>query len=921
MDLDAAWLADPARMWPVTVDPDIQFPSEQDDTFVSTRDYANQNNSSQPDLRVGTYDWGGEVSESFLHFDSAMSQLTDKVITSASLSAYNYWSYSCNPTEVWLHALAQPWAGWSTTAWPGPAFYATALDAQSFANGYSGCGAGPNWATWNIPPEYMNAWAHGESPFYGFTLRASRTDALGWKRFRSSNYGDPSQRPALSVTYTLQPPGLSAVYPLQDAVVDTLTPTIWVRAVDPTHAPVLKYKFRTCLGTPAAPTGCVESGWGSEPSWVVPSGTLSWSTKQFWQLNVDNLTTQSGWQSPDGMYFTPVIAQPGVTSHLAGAPEGADLPGVNPQVGNYTSASTDADVAVVGPALSVTRTYNSQDTRINGAFGPGWSTPWDQRVDMDGDNSGSVVVTLASGLQVRFGQNHDGTYAAPPGRNLDLVHAAGSPGTWTLRDPSGSKRVFSDATGRLLSLTDADNRVQNYTYTGGAAQGANLALNKPTTSSGSLCDPGTPGSKAVNGTAADLYDKWCSFASSAWLQIDLGLSQTVSSIVVQHAGVAGEPTAYNTRDFDLQVSTNGSTWTTVAAVTGNTANQTTHEFAPTQARYVKLHVTTPSSNGDSATRIFEVKVYGGSSASPPAAWLSTVTNPVANRTLTVQWAGPRIRTVTTNTPATGESALTWTYNYTDLKLTSVCAPLRASACTSYGYTGGSHYRSTVLDANPAGYWPLGEASGTNAVNVAARTGGRTEPTAGSPWVRPVRWPGPRTPPRRSPGHPRCACLTRWSAQVGPSPWKLGSRPGPGRRATSGASRTRPPRRGRPCSMWVPMAPYAVSPRWPPCRDNCPAGAGTACSPREVRGPTGRRSCSRAATAVWPSRSAATRTGRYAYSANAWTSPARTPTCSLPSSSGIATVTGSRSGGRPAGAVCTTLARPRVWDSIRTRLSR
>ena len=41
----------------------------------------------------------------------------------------------------------------------------------------------------------------------------------------------------------------------------------------------------------------------------------------------------------------PVVPQPGITAHLAGAPEGADLAGVNPQVGNYATAGTDAKVA------------------------------------------------------------------------------------------------------------------------------------------------------------------------------------------------------------------------------------------------------------------------------------------------------------------------------------------------------------------------------------------------------------------------------------------------------------------------------------------------------------------------------------------------------------------------------------------------
>jgi YD repeat-containing protein len=177
---------------------------------------------------------------------------------------------------------------------------------------------------------------------------------------------------------------------------------------------------------------------------------------------VSNGSSESGWLGP--WWFTPTVAQPPVTSHLSGAPEGAEMPGVNPQVGNYATAATDATVTVAGPALSVTRTYNSQDLRTSGAFGAGWSTPWDQKVVTDADGSGNVVVTMASGVQTRFGHNPDGTYAPPRGQNLTLVGAT-SPVSWTLRDPSGYQRVF-DAAGRLSSVVDADGRTQTYTYVG-----------------------------------------------------------------------------------------------------------------------------------------------------------------------------------------------------------------------------------------------------------------------------------------------------------------------------------------------------------------------------------------------------------------------------------------------------------------------
>ncbi len=69
MALNEAWLGDPERVWPVTVDPLAGVGSAADDLFVSSRDYSWTNTSGFNDMTIGTYDWGGEKSASYLHFD------------------------------------------------------------------------------------------------------------------------------------------------------------------------------------------------------------------------------------------------------------------------------------------------------------------------------------------------------------------------------------------------------------------------------------------------------------------------------------------------------------------------------------------------------------------------------------------------------------------------------------------------------------------------------------------------------------------------------------------------------------------------------------------------------------------------------------------------------------------------------------
>ncbi|GAA4250138.1 discoidin domain-containing protein [Dactylosporangium darangshiense] len=139
--------------------------------------------------------------------------------------------------------------------------------------------------------------------------------------------------------------------------------------------------------------------------------------------------------------------------------------------------------------------------------------------------------------------------------------------------------------------------------------GGNLALNKPATASGQCAASEGP-EKAVNGSwTGGNADKWCALGSNRFLRVDLQSAQTVGRVVVRHAQAGGEKATWNTKDFDIQVSTDGTTWTTVASPRGNTAAVTTHTFTPRQARYIRLNIITPTSDTDTAARIYELEAY------------------------------------------------------------------------------------------------------------------------------------------------------------------------------------------------------------------------------------------------------------------------------------------------------------------------
>jgi len=96
----------------------------------------------------------------------------------------------------------------------------------------------------------------------------------------------------------------------------------------------------------------------------------------------------------------------------------------------------------------------------------------------------------------------------------------------------------------------------------------NLALNRPATGSASCADDQGP-DKAVNGSVTGgMSDKWCGEGWPLFLQVDLGSARPVTRFVVKHASAGGESEDSDTRDFNIQLSNDGKTFTTVATSYG-----------------------------------------------------------------------------------------------------------------------------------------------------------------------------------------------------------------------------------------------------------------------------------------------------------------------------------------------------------------
>ena len=134
----------------------------------------------------------------------------------------------------------------------------------------------------------------------------------------------------------------------------------------------------------------------------------------------------------------------------------------------------------------------------------------------------------------------------------------------------------------------------------------NLAIGKEVTSSGS--EAGEDASMAVDG---DERTKWCHVdgLSGEWIQVDLGENYDIQRWNAKFAGVQ-EDIKYNPRDFVIQASSDGKSWTDIAKIYGNTKSSCGRNTESISARYVRLEMLTSTQNNDGGARLYELEVWG-----------------------------------------------------------------------------------------------------------------------------------------------------------------------------------------------------------------------------------------------------------------------------------------------------------------------
>ncbi|MFF2483514.1 discoidin domain-containing protein [Paenibacillus sp. NPDC058071] len=222
---------------------------------------------------------------------------------------------------------------------------------------------------------------------------------------------------------------------------------------------------------------------------------------------------------------------------------------------------------------------------------------------------GSAATLTSTIGTVSVGGTVNETIIVGSGIKLAALKAAITPSANTsfeIYNADGITKATTLATGMKIIVTPqtGTNKV-TYTIT---VSPPNLALNSPAKAD-STCNASQTAAKAVDGSVTN-DSKWCSKSSNRWLQIDLGSVKQVNQFVIKHASEGGESASYNTKAYNVQVSTDGTNWNTVVNVINSTSGITVDKITEVSARYIKLNVTTPTQTTNLAARIYEFEVYG-----------------------------------------------------------------------------------------------------------------------------------------------------------------------------------------------------------------------------------------------------------------------------------------------------------------------
>ncbi|WP_418057694.1 DUF6531 domain-containing protein [Pimelobacter simplex] len=405
---DPAYLRDPERVYPVTVDPTVVL-AATGDTWVQNL-WPNMSQSNSTELRVGTSSLGVNQARTYLNFDlSALNGPQPAAVADAKVTLSNFETGSCSGSPIRMSQVTSAWTltgfDWNTQ----PTTTATGSSANDAGHGATAC-AGEATVDYSATA-IVRSWLSG-APNYGVQLAADNPAAnASWRKFRSLENGTSTKAPKLTVTIN-QPPStptaLKATPGQYGDFVTSRTPTLSATVTDPDEGQVKGYFEVSQNGAVVWSGASALAASGAVAAVEVPSGALS-----------DGEYLISAWGEDEG----------GVRS-VAPATRPLKVDTVAPTVSISSPQFTDGQWSAVLPASG---TMSLQGTPDTGAFSFTYNGTT-ALVAAGANGSKDVTFTPTAGWHVvdvvpidragNYGQSVRFTFGAGPG-------AFSTPAQWT----------------------------------------------------------------------------------------------------------------------------------------------------------------------------------------------------------------------------------------------------------------------------------------------------------------------------------------------------------------------------------------------------------------------------------------------------------------------------------------------------------
>ena len=674
--LDAGWLTEADRAFPVRADPPVVANGAATQSLVVQE---NGSHGGGDELLVGSKD--GVSSASYLKFPGLADDLRFHTIYGAQLQVVNFESASCRPRAVSVHPVTGSWSSGDTdTRYPGPSVGA-ALVTKSFAQGYVALGqsasscpvTGSVFDLGTKGRDLIQGWANGQVN-NGLSLRAPVGDNSAWKKFAGTGTANP---PRLYVTHSPYNAKYSVPNPVPNPAVlqnqaGKVKFTITNKSAADWTPSTYNFVYRAYNAQTKVSVGQFVAA--TLPSTVARGASVTLDAT-IRALPIGQYWLDFSMAKINGPVFTDELVQPArialeiknilPTVGEIFPPNGYPSPTLTPQL---WAQATDLDappkttlqykfeycgVTDAGAPTGCTQTaYQSKQAFTVPAGKLSWSKTYQWRAFIK-DNADEVITPY-----------------------LTLLTA--------IPQPEITSRIANAPYGS--SDRDFDPNIGNYTTGAVDASVNNVGPPLKITRTYNSLDP-----------RQDLI-----FGAGWMTQYDMRVTLDDD----------GSGNAVVTYPDGQQVRFGRNPDGTFAAPAGRNA-----AFTINSSRGVYV-LKDGSGNTYEFTggggKIFTISdkwsralafTYDSQTGKLAKVQSLTSLNGRVGRSLRFGWTGAKVTSVSTD-PVDGRT-LTWTYAYTGDQLSTVCAPA-ATACTRYSYAEGSHYRSGVLDTGPDSYWRLGD---------------------------------------------------------------------------------------------------------------------------------------------------------------------------------------------------------------------